>query len=143
MNAIKFYIMPEQAVSGSDRFLDIVCEIIARHYHLGERIFVLAADQSQAESLDERLWQFDADEFVAHNLVGEGPKSGAPVEIGWESPRERRTTLIHLKDDVMNASGRYQKIIDFVPADELGKQQARERYKVYRRLGLTPETEPY
>lgn len=135
--------MPNEAVSGSKVMLDIVCKIIARHYYQNERVFVLSADQEQAEQVDEQLWQFEADAFVAHNLVGEGPRGGAPVEIGWQSTQNRRQTLIHLADEIATNLHLYQQIIDFVPADEAGKQQARERFKAYRRFGLTPQTESY
>ncbi|MFM2486561.1 DNA polymerase III subunit chi [Celerinatantimonas yamalensis] len=143
MNAIKFYIMPKSATSGSDALLDVVCQIIARHYDQGERVFVLAGDQAQAEALDERLWQFEPQAFVAHNLVGEGPRGGAPVELGWELGQGRRQTLIHLQANVAANHQQYQQVIDFVPADDAGKEQARERYKVYRRLGVMPQTEPF
>lgn len=143
MNAIKFYIMPDSARTGSEDLLKSVCQIIARHYHQGERVFVLADGQHQAEQIDELLWQMDPDEFIAHNLVGEGPKGGAPVEIGWQAATTRRATLIHLQVSVASDLNNYQHVIDFVPADDEGKQQARERYKVYRRFGLTPQTEPY
>ncbi|MFM2480290.1 DNA polymerase III subunit chi [Celerinatantimonas sp. YJH-8] len=143
MNTIKFYIMPDSTALENSLFLQAVCQIIARHYHLKERVFVLAEDQLQAEAIDELLWQMDPDEFIAHNLVGEGPRGGAPVEIGWQPSMNRRTTLIHLQQAVAPNLQNYQHVVDFVPADEAGKQQARERYKVYRRLGLTPQTEPY
>lgn len=141
MKAVKFYIMPDEAVSGSAKMLDAVCHIITRHYYNNERVFVLSETKSQAEALDERLWQFDAEVFVAHNLVGEGPRSGAPVEIGWQRGHNRRQILVHLNAQIAPNLELYQHIVDFVPADEAGKQQARERYKAYRRLGLMPQTE--
>ena len=45
--------------------------------------------------------------------------------------------LINLTDTVPAfASGQFSQIIDFVPVDEQQKQQARERFKVYRQLGF-------
>jgi DNA polymerase-3 subunit chi len=143
MKAAKFYIMPDSFDSGGNALLKAACQIIATHYLRGERVFMLTKDQAQAEAADQCLWQFDAQQFVPHNLTGEGPSGGAPVEIGWQPPRQRRQTLINLAPQAPSFAVNYAQIIDFVPGDETGKQQARERYKIYRQLGIELQTQPY
>ena len=109
-------------------------------YRAKQRVFVYTADQQQAEAFDELLWQFDAERFVPHNLSGEGPRYGAPVEISWQAPRQNRHVLVNLADTVPAFANRFNQIIEFVPADAQLKAQARERFKHYRQLGVTPQT---
>jgi DNA polymerase-3 subunit chi len=105
-------------------------------YRQNQRVFIYTQDQAQAEKIDELLWAFDSDSFVPHNLIGEGPKQGAAVEISHQAPRGRRPVLINLTDTVPNFANQFQFIVDFVPSDETLKQQARERFKTCRQWGF-------
>ena len=62
--------------------------------------YLLYPRSKQAEQIDEMLWAFDSDSFVPHNLVGEGPKQGAAVEISYQAPQGRRPCLINLTSTV-------------------------------------------
>jgi len=76
------------------------------------------------------------DRFIPHNLKGEGPVNGAPVEICWnESDVRVRQSVITLSGSTLAEPQRYNHIIDFVPEQEAAKQAARERYKYYQRAG--------
>jgi len=105
-------------------------------YRQNQRVFIYTQDQHQAEQIDELLWAFDSDSFVPHNLVGEGPKQGSAVEISNQAPRGRRPVLINLTDTVPDFANQFQLIVDFVPSDDILKQQARERFKMYRQWGF-------
>ena len=75
---------------------------------------------------------------TTHNLIGEGPRGGSPVEIGWPGLRYsgHRAVLINLAEIVANFAVSFAQVVDFVPCDETLKQQARERYKAYRLAGI-------
>jgi DNA polymerase-3 subunit chi len=105
-------------------------------YRQSQRVFIYAQDQQQAEAVDEMLWAFDSESFVPHNLVGEGTKQGAAVEISTQAPQSRRPVLINLTATMPNFANQFQFIVDFVPSDELLKQQARERFKACRQWGF-------
>jgi len=112
------------------------CLQAANFYRQNQRVFIYSADQQTAHQLDELLWAFEPDSFVPHNLPGEGPKNGAAVEISWQPPTNRRPVLINLTSTVPNFANQFSLIVDFVPSDEILKQQARERYKSYRQWGF-------
>ena len=105
-------------------------------YRQNKRVYIYTKDSQSAEQVDELLWSFDSDSFVPHNLVGEGPKQGAAVEISHQPPRGRRPVLINLTDTVPNFANQFQFIVDFVPSNETLKQQARERFKTCRQWGF-------
>ncbi|OOE46298.1 DNA polymerase III subunit chi [Salinivibrio kushneri] len=117
-------------------------ELAFYYYQQGQRIYLAAHDQAQAHQLDDLLWQRDPDVFLPHNLVGEGPRGGAPVEIGWPGVRHtgHRSVLINLATEPSNFAPSFAQVVDFVPCDETLKQHARHRYKAYRLAGLQLHT---
>ncbi|MDP5136726.1 DNA polymerase III subunit chi [Rheinheimera baltica] len=130
----------QNELSTTPAHFTLACQLCADLFRAKKRVFVYTASQQQAEVFDELLWQFDAERFVPHNLSGEGPKYGAPVEIGWQAPRQNRTVLINLADTIPAFANRFSHIIEFVPTAESLKAQARERFKQYRQLGVNPQT---
>ena len=137
---VTFYILA--ATSADDAAAFNACIQAAKCYRRNQRVFIYTQDQQQAQAIDEMLWGFDADSFVPHNLIGEGPKGGAAVEISWQVPTNRRAVLINLTSTVPNFANQFSQIIDFVPADEEKKQQARDRFRNCRQWGFQVETQP-
>lgn len=118
------------------------CFQAAHFYRQNQRVFIFCQNQEQAHQVDELLWSFEPDSFVPHNLVNEGQKNGAVVEISWQAPTNRRPVLINLTSTVPNFAHQFSQIIDFVPSDEHLKQNARERFKMYRQLGFQVDNQP-
>ncbi len=72
----------------------------AERWRSGKRVLIACEDEKQAYRLDEALWARPAESFVPHNLAGEGPRGGAPVEITpWPQKRSSspRDILISLR----------------------------------------------
>jgi len=143
---VTFYVLAESQRSTENELSDtpahfaLACQLCANFYRANQRVFVYTASQQDAEFIDQLLWQFDADSFVPHNLSGEGPARGAPVEISWQPPKQSRQVLINLASDIPAFANRFADIIEFVPAEATAKAEARERYKQYRQSGITPAT---
>lgn len=112
------------------------CVQAARSYRQQQKVFIYTHDQAVAHKVDELLWAFDADAFVPHNLMGEGPSYGSPVEISWQAPTNRRAVLINLTENVPPFAQQFSQVIDFVPNDETLKKNARNRYRQYQQLGF-------
>ena len=142
MRQATFYILNQTNELGSSipAHFACACQIIADYYRQGARIFVHTDDQQHSHLIDELLWSFDADSFIAHNLAGEGPSYGSPVEISHTAPTNRRHILVNLATEPPEFVQKFQQIIDFVPAEESLKQLARARYSAYRRLGINLNT---
>lgn len=118
------------------------CWLAARYFQTNKRVLLVCENQLHAERLDEWLWQLDPDRFIPHNLAGEGPKIGAPIELCWPQRRSNtpREILIHLATPFVDFAPVFKSIIDFVPAIEHEKIAARERYKQYREIGYQLKT---
>lgn len=145
-NAI-FYLLehpsPQEELEAHE---SLACELAAKMWRNGKRVLLACETTEQAEKLDEALWQRDPHQFVPHNLAGEGPRYGAPIEICWPGKRGNspRDILISLQSQFADFATAFHEVIDFVPIDETLKQLARERYKIYRSVGfnLTMATPP-
>ena len=125
---VMFYQLEEQLneeTSDENSLLHHACLQAAYFYRQKKKVFIYTQDQKHAHDIDEMLWAFDAESFVPHNLLGEGPSYGSPVEISWQAPTNRRAVLINLTKTVPNFANKFARVVDFVPTDESLKQQAR------------------
>ncbi|AIR69548.1 DNA polymerase III subunit chi [Dickeya fangzhongdai] len=124
----------------------LACDLAAARWRAGQRVLIACEDEQQALRLDEALWQREPHAFVPHNLAGEGPRQGAPVELAWPQKRGNapRDLLISLQPQFADFATAFHEVIDFVPYEESLKQLARDRYKAYRSVGfqLTTATPP-
>jgi DNA polymerase III subunit chi len=142
MAKVSFYLLEEApSISSEPAHFELACLVAVRCFRQKQKCLVFCQNKQQAERFDELLWQLPVDAFVPHNLEGEGPVGGAPVEITWQTPqRYSRAVMINLAEQVPEFHSRFKHVIDFVPqADDL-KLMARERYKHYRAAGNQLET---
>lgn len=124
------------SIDGNEQsLLQDVCRVAAECYSQKLRTAILCKDQQQAENIDELLWQLPTERFVPHNLEGEGPAGGAPVEIFWSLEKAMRPVLINAAAVSISNPHKHQKIYEFVLPDEHAKQAARVRYKAYQLAG--------
>ncbi|MGL4861334.1 MAG: DNA polymerase III subunit chi [Enterobacteriaceae bacterium] len=143
MRKALFYLLsdtsPDEQLSAQEA---LACSLAAQRWRNGQRVLLFCCDQQQAERLDEALWQREPASFAPHNLVGEGPRYGAPVELAWPEKRasSSRDLLITLSPQFADFATAFHEVIDFVPNEDTLKQLARERYKAYRGAGFTLTT---
>ncbi|MGL5037475.1 MAG: DNA polymerase III subunit chi [Aeromonas sp.] len=136
MSHVTFYLMSDADDPLASAVERLACQLSAESWD-GGHIYLLCNDEAQALRLDELLWQLPAERFVPHQLQGESGM--APVEIGYQPPKRRYARLINLANTTPLFAGHFAQVVDFVPTDEIQKQQARERYKHYRQAGHTLE----
>lgn len=109
-----------------------LCQLVENQYMAGERVYIHTQSKQDAERLDQLLWTFKDDSFIAHQLS----PSEAPVQIGYDpSHAAKAHWLINLSNDIPNFLDGYSNAIEIVFADPSVQQLARERFKKYRELG--------
>ncbi|RKS87518.1 DNA polymerase III chi subunit [Orbus hercynius] len=145
MKKVIFYLIEDDKALTDSRLLPhekLACEKITACWQQGQRVLVACQDQQQAERIDEYLWQQQTDDFVPHNLVGEGMKGGSPVEIAWigKKGNNNRHTLVNLQEPFPEFATMYNDVIDFVPNEGRLKNLARERYITYKNIGFNLKT---
>jgi len=143
MATATFYIVkPDSPQSVKQGFSDYVVYLCQHFSRQGAKVYVQCNDKVHAEDIAECFWQVEPSEFLAHNLVGEGPKYGTNIEIGHVGvkPSWNRQLVINLADNHTTFANAFAEVVDFVPCEENAKQLARERYKLYRQAGYQLQT---
>lgn len=146
MSQALFYVIDPQvdsSLSGTDPIYTLACQLAQHAYMAQQLVYIHCHDQQQAHDIDELLWQFEPQAFVPHNLKGEGPMTGAPVEIGFDrlGPNKKRHLLLNLADQTPSFAVNFGQIFDFVANNDNDKAKARDRYRQYRALGIALTTQ--
>ena len=113
----------------------LVCELAKRAFASEQPTLILARSPEQAEALDEKLWTFDDDAFIAHQIAGDDDDSICAVLIaapGTTTPD--RALVINLRDEC--ADGTFDRVLEVVNADEAERLGSRERWKTYKAAGF-------
>jgi DNA polymerase-3 subunit chi len=143
MTMVTFYQLDSQQTETNQGLLALCSSSLLSTYKKRKWSTVLCNSKSQAESFDEFVWNMPVNDFIPHNLYGEGPKQGTPAEITWqEKQMSGRHTLINMSQKMIEDHRQFQHIVDFVPVDEEQKQAARERYKQYKLAGCNMQFTP-
>ncbi|MDP2416568.1 MAG: DNA polymerase III subunit chi [Hydrogenophaga sp.] len=119
------------------------CRLLRKGYLKGARLVVRAEAHALA-SLDAALWTFAAGEFIPHARQGDAPYvlERSPVQIYSELPdvleNARSCVLVNLCFSMPPGFERFARVIEVVTFDENDRQQARERWRAYKRRGIEP-----
>lgn len=135
MKNATFYIIDKNSSQAKREGLLQYVVFLSQHFaKQGAKIYINSQNKQEAEAIAELLWQVPTNLFIAHNLVGEGPKYSTSIEIGYPEvkPNFNRQIVINLSDCNTTFAHRFSEVVDFVPCEEKTKQLARERYKLYR-----------
>ena len=113
----------------------LVCELARRAFDSGQRTLILVRSLDEAEALDEKLWDFDAEAFVPHQIAGDDDDAITPVLIATpESKTTDRPLVINLREDC--APGLFERVLEVVPADDAQRLSSRKRWTTYKAAGL-------
>ncbi|MBA2648393.1 MAG: DNA polymerase III subunit chi [Legionella sp.] len=137
---VDFYLLESSAIDA--RWL-VACRLLEKAYKLGHRVYVHCDHQQDAELLDELLWTFKDDSFIPHNLLGEGPYSPPPIQLGHsQAPKGFNDILLNLAHDIPVFYTQFKRIMELVSNVESEKEQSRVRFKAYRAKGCQIHTHP-
>ncbi len=59
----------------------LVCELVKKAYAAAQPTLILARSPEQADALDDKLWAFDDDSFIPHQLAGDEDDAMTAVVI--------------------------------------------------------------
>lgn len=137
MTRIDFYVLPEAADQARDL---LACKLTRKAVHNGYRVFLHTASQAQTKHLDDLLWTFAQDSFVAHTTeVNELDLT--PVFIGHgEAPDGVHDVLINLNPQTPNCFSRFERMAELLHQQDDVLAAGRERYLFYKERGYPLQT---
>jgi DNA polymerase-3 subunit chi len=139
LSRVDFYILAGRGEPSRHHF---ACRLAEKAYRLENTVHIHTANRQQAEVLDHLLWTFRDGSFVPHELLGvPGRHTEAPVTIGCEeSDLGGQDLLINLTDEIPPNAASFPRVAELVTSDEESRQKSRERFVLYRDLGVELET---
>jgi len=136
MTRVDFYILDE---NGSDNRLETLCRLTRKIYGLGHKLVIFAPDTSIASEVDERLWTYQPDSFIPHEMVDStGQISDTPVLICTDIREMAGDVLINLGIEMPGCGDRFSRIVEIIGQDE--RQSGRERYRQYQSHNMQIQT---
>jgi DNA polymerase-3 subunit chi len=113
----------------------LVCELAKRAFASEQPTVIFARSQDQAEEIDAKLWEFDEDAFIPHQIAGDDDDAITAVLIvppGIDAAD--RPLAINLRDSC--ALGQHNRVLEVVAADPIERDGSRERWREYARRGF-------
>ncbi|MBS0591131.1 MAG: DNA polymerase III subunit chi [Proteobacteria bacterium] len=133
MSRADFYLIDKPRFR--DDPLLLVCALAKRAFESGQPALILARSVEQADALDEKLWAFEDDAHIPHQLAGDDDDAITPVLIVAPGVRTAdRALVINLREEC--APGLFERVLEVVPADEAQRAGSRARWKTYKAAGF-------
>jgi len=135
MTRIDFYVLTSSEI---DARLGVVCKLIDKATARGQRVFVHSDDEALLKTLDESLWHFKPDRFIAHRLVTGDEPYGDDIEavtLSCSEPTRTDAVLINLASTVPVFFSRFERTLEVVNQEESVRLTGRTRYRFYQERG--------
>ena len=135
MTRVGFYVV--QAAEPGER-LSVAVRLADKAFQRGHRIFINAADEAQARTLDELMWSFRPSSFLPHGLHGQ--EHADTVAIGWgQEPHNHSDLLINLQLEIPSFFSRFQRVAEVVTQDPDSLEALRASWTFYKERGYQLE----
>ncbi|MGH8105710.1 MAG: DNA polymerase III subunit chi [Arenimonas sp.] len=114
----------------------LVCELARKANDSGQTLLILVNSMTQAEVLDDLLWEFDPDAYIPHQIAGQDEDDDiTPVLIvAPETDVPMRPLVLNLRNAPV--IGQFDRVLEVVPADASAREPLRARWKHYQSLGF-------
>jgi DNA polymerase IIIc chi subunit len=132
---VDFYVLESPAADPAAH----ACKLALMDWERDQQVFVVTADKQAGRQLDELMWEQPGGRFLPHALAGSQAADKAPVNIGPLSALNRAEVVINLCPEAIPQPERFSRIQEIVPHDD--RDASRAKYRTYRELGLTPQTQ--
>jgi len=125
----------------------MVCRLCEKALSQNMNVLIYTQSADQAQQLDDLLWNYKTDSFIAHhNQLGESPAQAGfdyPVLISSsdrpdnEAHGQCRQLLINLTTETPPFYQHFERLAEMVDKEQQAKENARNRYRFYREQGHT------
>lgn len=122
------------SAGGEAARLHFTCRLAQRALREGHQVFIACRDQAQQQQLDQLLWSFEPESFVAHQPLGS--QTPAPIALcHGDSCGDHQDLLINLQAGVPDFFSRFHRLIEIVSQDDAVLTQSRDHWRYYKSRG--------
>ena len=133
---VDFYVLEDATLSAEA----LACRLTLMAWEKGLSVTLLTENRQHAEQMDAMLWEHPPGRFIPHELADSG--RAAPVSIATAGHDPQCDVLINLTRRPIAQPGRFQRLLEVVPASSEDRQASRDKFKTYRSMGLQPAHHP-
>jgi DNA polymerase-3 subunit chi len=133
---VDFYLLGESSPGAAK----LACRLALMALERKQKIFIVTATEASSEQLDELMWQYPEGRFIPHARAGGQDSAKAPVNIGTLSRLNPADVVINLCTEAVVQPERFSRVLEIVPYDDNEKEASRVKFRIYRNLGLNPQT---
>lgn len=115
----------------------VLPELLDKTLQRGWRALVRVADPSRLDEIDEHLWTWRDDSFLAHGRAGQDHVDRQPILLSQtgENPNGAQALFIVDQSDLGSVEGYERCFIIFDGRDDMALNHARERWKALKGQG--------
>jgi DNA polymerase III subunit chi len=132
MTKISFYLFEKSP----ERQVDSTCRLCRKILRNPAKIWIYCLDPATQNELDDLLWSFDSQSFLTHGIDDQT----ASICISSKLPSTSEWLIFNFHNQALEDIQNIGHIIEIVENTEEAKQLGREKYKTYRKLGISPQT---
>lgn len=125
---VDFYMLSTPTLEERDHFL---CRLVEKIYRQQHPLYIHCKNRQEAHHLDQSLWTFSDISFIPHNLLGEGPNTPPPVQLGFDGTPTQRDVLINLSTTIPLFYVNFKRILETVLPDAAAMRIADEHRHFY------------
>ena len=125
-------------IANYDQF---ACKLVKTVFLKNENLLILTENQQQAYTFDQKLWQFEDESFIPHQVMTEASDELAErIVIAYEEIQGQINSknILNLSKQVVTYS-HFERVLELVEQTEEAMDAARERYKMYKNAGFEIE----
>ena len=130
---VDFYVLarPEQSAER------LACKLAMMAWEQGHHVVVLTANENEADSLDEIMWDYPPGRFLPHSRGTADPETPVSIDTCSAEIPAGRDVVINLADTAVPEPGRFKRLLEIVPGVEQKRLASRQKFREYRDLGLS------
>lgn len=138
MTKVDFYLL---AGSGQEARETMAFKLVEKIYSMKHRVYIHTDSAQASKRLDDMLWTLKAGNFLPHEISATNNHPETPIIIGHsEEAPGIDDVLINLSHSVPLFFSQFNRVAEFVDADESNKKLGRSRFKFYKDRGYELDT---
>ena len=134
---ITFYLLTTPTHTTSDT----VCRLSAKAWREGFTVHIYVPDQHTRDALDNALWRWREDSFLAHDLLSDNTQTtSAPITLWQQLPKAQSDgLLVNLTPHTISQPQHFKRVCEIIAPDEEQQALSRTKFRHYQQAGFTPE----
>lgn len=138
MTKVDFYLL---AGTGQDARETMAYKLVEKIYQLNHKVYIHTQSAQDSERIDNMLWTVKPGNFIPHEIASGENHPETPVIIGHEPNAPHiNDVLVNLTHDVPLFFSQFNRVAEFVDADDTHKSLGRTRFKFYKDRGYELDT---